>query len=296
MSEILRFAWVLNLDAEFELEGPSYNAPTRLTEQLAQFGAGSRALLGPHDVLLSDGVSAPDEFVGRAWCPTARALARFRSASVTPEASPSESVLKRVNHRLFAVQVGGGLPGQRYVEQRAELTELLGRGERAWLLKRPLAFAGRGQLRAFKELTAKEWSWVDASLRVSGLVVEPLVEPTLELSLHGFVWRDARYELGRCCVQEVTARGVFRGIRLATSGELSVSEETQLRERAARVAEALATAGYFGPFGVDAYRYRLDGELGFCALSEINARYSMGFVTGFPRHPSELWLGAMGNS
>ena len=57
-----------------------------------------------------------------------------------------------------------------------------------------------------------------------------------------------------------------------------------------RVARALASAGYFGPFGIDAHRYELEGKSGFCALSEINARYTMGFVTGFPRPPCELSL------
>jgi hypothetical protein len=160
-------------------------------------------------------------------------------------------------------------------------------------LKRPLAFAGRGQQRAYKALTEKEWTWVDASLKTDGLIVEPLIEPTLEVSLHGFVWRDGRRELGRVCVQEVTDRGVFRGVRLARSGELDAGEEAALFERGEGVAAALGSVGYFGPFGIDAYRYRgLEGvgRSGFCALGEINARYTMGFVTGFPRHPSELEL------
>jgi len=285
-----RFAWVLNLDAEFELEKPSYNARTRLTEQLSLYGASSRKLLGPEDVLVSEGVPGPSEFIGRAWCPTPRAIAALCAAGVTPEAHPPASVLKRVNHRRFAVELGGGLPHQRYIEERSALDELLRQRKWPWLLKRGLAFAGRGQMRVYTSLDAKQSSWVDASLRVSGLVIEPLVEPTLELSLHGFVWRDGRHELGRCCVQEVSQRGVFRGIRLAAPNELTALEGDTLTRKASQVALGLATAGYFGPFGVDAYRYVLAGESGFCALGEINARYSMGFVTGFPRHPSELLL------
>jgi hypothetical protein len=52
----------------------------------------------------------------------------------------------------------------------------------------------------------------------------------------------------------------------------------------------LVKADYFGPFGIDGYRYTLDGASDFCALGEINARYTLGFVTGFPRHPSQLSL------
>ncbi|MFZ5891792.1 MAG: ATP-grasp domain-containing protein [Myxococcota bacterium] len=285
-----RFAWVLNLDAEFELEKPSFNATQRLIEQLAVHGAGSRALLGPEDVLISEGVPRPAEFIGRAWCPTPRALAAMRNARVEPEPHPNVGVLRRVNHRRFAVELGGGLPEQAYVESRAELERLLRRAGRPWLLKRALAFAGRGQMRIYGNIDAKQSAWIDASLRGAGLVIEPLVEPSLELSLHGFIWRDGTYELGRCCVQDVSARGVFRGIRLAEPEELPPGERETLSNQAAHVAEALAREGYFGPYGIDAYRCMLDNTPYFCALSEINARYSMGFVTGFPRHPSELSL------
>ena len=292
MTEPRGFAWVLNLDAELELEKPSFNARTRFLEQLALYGAGSRALLGPRDVLLGDEKVGPDVAgrIGRAWCPTPRALARMRRARVIPEPHPSVEILRRVNHRLFAVELGGGLPDQHYVEGRAELEALLARREHPWLLKRPLAFAGRGQQRAYGSLDEKQWSWVDASFKVSGLVVEPLVTPVLEVSLHGFVWPDRRHELGRICVQEVSDRGVFRGIRLAQPHELSETESLALTNRATKVAGAVAVAGYFGPFGIDGYRYTLNGESRFCELGEINARYSMGFVTGFPVHPSELSL------
>jgi hypothetical protein len=287
----VRFAWVLNLDAEFELARPGYAPRVRLTSQLDRFGTASRALLGDEDVLVAPDVTVPSGFVGRAWCPTPGAMATLRAAGVTPEPHPEASILRRVNHRRFAFELGGGLPDQRYLETRAALEPLLVRAERPWLLKRPLAFAGRGQMRAYATLTEKQWSWIDASFRTDGLIVEPLVTPTLEVSLHGFVWSEGRHELGRMCVQEVTARGVFRGVRLAVRGELTSSEEREITAQGERVARALHEAGYFGPFGIDAYRYERDGAPGFCALSEINARYTMGFVIGFPRHPSELRLG-----
>lgn len=291
----MRFGWVLNLDAELELSLPphSYSAPTRLTRQLALYGAGARNLLGEQDVLIAADTfvgGAGAGLVGRAWCPTPRALSLLRKAGVEPEPHPAAAVLRRVNHRLFALQLGGGLTGQRYVSERSELLALPLSEERPWLLKRPLSFSGRGQLRIYASIDAKQWAWIDASLRSDGVIVEPLVQPTLELSLHGFVWRDGAFELGRVCVQEVSDRGVFRGIRCASPAELHAGESALLVAAGARVAEALWAAGYFGPFGIDGYRYRSREGGGFCALGEINARYSMGFVTGFPRHPSELVL------
>jgi hypothetical protein len=290
VSERPGFAWVLNLDAELEMAEPSYCARSRVLAQLERYGQGARTLLGPRDVLLE----SPDQTAlgqtGRAWCPTPNSLARMAKAGVTPEPHPSLAVLKAVNHRKFATDLNLGLPDQHYVEDRAKLDDLISNKERLWLLKRPLAFAGRGQQRILRRVDAKQSAWIDASLRRTGLVVEPLVTPTLEVSLHGFIWRDRRHELGRVCVQAVSSRGVFRNIRLLLTGELSPSEERQFFFAAEKTATALTEVGYFGPFGMDGYRYSIDGQSAFCALSEINARYTMGFVTGFPRHPSGLWL------
>ena len=287
-----RFGWVLNLDAELELVRLNFEYVPRvkLLAQLAEHGRASRALLGPNDVLIEPGGHYPAGLVGRAWCPTPRALAALRAAGVTPEPHPDALTLRRVNHRLFAHELGGGLPEQQYFSERAPLEALLRRAERRWLCKRPLAFAGRGQMRFYGPITEKQWSWLDVSLAQDGLIVEPLVSPELEVSVHGFIRQSGQFELGRICVQEVSERGVFRGLRLAERGELSADESESLERQGVRVAEALRGAGYFGPFGIDAYRYELDGRRGFCALGEINARYTMGFVVGFPRHPSELSL------
>jgi hypothetical protein len=262
----------------------------KLSAQLAEFGRDSLALLGPQDILVGSEPNNPKGLLGRAWCPTPRALNLLAAAGIAPEPHPEVTVLRRVNHRLFAHELGGGLAHQQYLSERAAIEALLRRAERPWLLKRPLAFAGRGQMRFYGPITDKQWSWLDVSLEQDGVIVEPLVSPTLELSLHGFVWPGGSRELGRICVQQVTERGVFRGVRLAKPGELSPAEAAALFLQGERAAKALHGAGYFGPFGLDAYRYDADGESGFCALSEINARYTMGFVTGFPRHPSELSL------
>jgi hypothetical protein len=292
---MMRYAWVLNLDAELELARgrPGYVAQRKLTAQLALHGASSRALLGADDVLLAaeDAVALPaGDWRGRCWCPTPLALQLLRARGIEPEPHPSPAVLRRVNHRLFAHELGGGLPQQAYVRSRAELLERVGDGAEKWLLKRPLSFAGRGQLRLIGPITEKQWTWLDLSLKRDGLILEPLVTPTFEVSLHGFVWQGGRFELGRVCAQDVSERGTFRGVRLAAAEELASNESAALLERADTVARALHDAGYFGPFGIDAYRYTWGDRGAFCALSEVNARYTLSFVTGFPRHPRELAL------
>lgn len=283
-----RYGWVFNLDAELELlrGRPGYVPQRKLLAQLAQHGKSARELMAATDVELDLGSTVPEGLRGRAWCPTPMALASMRRHGVEPEPHPDPSVLRRVNHRLFAHELGGGLPQQAYARSREELLEVLGSCSQNWLLKRPLGFAGRGQLRALGPLTEKQWSWVDASLARDGILVEPLVRPSFEVSLHGFLWRDGSSELGRVCAQEVSERGAFRGVRLALEHELSAREREALFERAHAVARALRDAGYFGPFGIDGYRY----EAGFCALGEINARYTLSFATGFSRCANELEL------
>jgi len=285
----MRFAWVLNQDAELELARPGYNPAAKLLAQLKQHGAAACALLGRHDVLIEPTVMPGAGFVGRAWCPTPLALQKLRLAGVTPEPHPSAQALRLVNHRKFAFDLGGGLPGQQYVTHRHEIDAVL-KASRVWLCKRPMAFAGRGQQRIAHALDDKQSKWIEASLHSDGLIIEPLIKPLLEVSVHGFIWRDKRFALGRVCVQEVSDKGVYRGVRRAAAHELQALETEALFMQAHRVAEALTAATYFGPFGIDAYRYELQGQVNFCALSEINARYTMGFATGFPQHPSQISL------
>lgn len=56
---------------------------------------------------------------------------------------------------------------------------------------------------------------------------------------------------------------------------------------AREVGHALRERGYFGPFGVDAYLYRLRSLDTPCwnLRSEINARYSMGWALGWSTRP-----------
>lgn len=283
----MAFAWVLNLDAELELGRPGYVQSIKVAEQLARYAASAHALFGPGDVEVRPGDILPCARVGRAWCPTPAALAALRAAGAEPEPSPPASVLRAANHRRFSFALGGGPEGSVYVEDRAELERAIST-RRDWLLKRPLGFAGRGQLYVRGTLQPNQQSWIDASLRDDGLLVEPLLQPNREFGLHGFIRRDGRFGIGRPCVQEIGPRGVWKRTRLAAPAELEPEERAELVSRAEAVAEALVRLGYFGPFGIDAYRYSDGAARGFCALSEINARYTMGFATGYPIPAHEL--------
>ena len=277
-------AWVFNLDAEDELAHPGAHTPT--TTMLARIETllpRLSALISPGDQVLfpASGETLKPGLVGRAWCPTRWALAQMERAGVEIPDVPNMEVLRTVNHRRFNHQLGQTLPGAGYAANERELETLLSPSHDTWLLKRPFGYAGRGRrkLRSSARLPADQ-SWIEASLRSGeGLQVEPWVERVFDCALHGWLESTGEATLGEPTLQEVDDTGAWQSSRLAHEGELTTLELDRLTTEAHRAAQALHAAGYFGPFGLDAYRY---GANDFQPRSEINARYSMGFAVGFP--------------
>src|SRR5690606_32524701 len=64
---------------------------------------------------------------------------------------------------------------------------------------------------------------------------------------------------------------------------LAPSERAALYEQVRAVSLALHAVGYFGPFGIDAFRYESSEGPRFNPRSEINARYTLAFATGMDR-------------
>ena len=77
--------------------------------------------------------------------------------------------------------------------------------------------------------------------------------------------------------QKVDRKGQFAGIDLHP--DLSEQGRDRLLKTTEAVAASLRQAGYMGPFGIDAWRYRReDGALVLHPLGEINARMTFGLV------------------
>ena len=279
-------AWILNLDAELELSTRGPYTPGQGIERAVESQQGAAAtILSPWDVRVSIFRGAPCPaargLVGRAWCMTPRARNRLLEVGARPVDSPPPDVLRRVNGRAFAASLAPSFPGALMVHQLEAWREKIASESPSgvWLSKRELSMAGRGQRRVASGcVTEADLSWARASLRASPLRVEPWVEVELELSLHGWVSREGGGWRGPLCVQRCDARGAWRETRLASAGEVDRAHVRELERGARRVADALRGAGYFGPFGVDAFLYRDGlGSLRLNGLSEINARYSMGW-------------------
>jgi hypothetical protein len=282
-------AWVLNLDAELELARPrGYRPSARVLDFVRRRRAALAGLLGPGDVLVEPGqapAAALRGYDGAAWCPTPSALAAIAAAGAAPPPSPGLEALRRVNHRGFSAELGQTLPGAHYAREPDEVFALVAGPSLtgAWLLKRAYGFVGRGRLRVRAGPPGEvERAWVLASLRGGeGLQIEPWVERAGDFALHGWLWPGGAFQLGAPTEQRCDDRGAWVESRPAPEGSLEGPERRALLDEGARTAEALARAGYFGPFNLDAFRWRGEGgRARFNPRCEINARYSMGWAIG----------------
>jgi hypothetical protein len=283
-----RRAWFLNFDAEAELADPSARTPSRAIAKRGEaLATRVGALLDPDDLILGEaGAALPTDVRGAsAWCPTPRALAAIARAGLDAPVAPAFAVLRLVNHRRFSAALGRALPGARYVVTRAALDAAIAGPSPTgrWLLKRPFGFAARGRVRVGPDAPdAVAERWIAASLATGeGLEVEPWVERDGDYGLHGYLDRAGALTLGEPTAQRCDEGGAWLASARAERGELAPPELSALLAAAAAAAAALRAAGYFGPFGVDAFRFRdAGGGLAFEPRCEINARYSMGWAVG----------------
>ena len=301
-----RVDWILNLDADLEFAAPGgYEPSTNLASQVKTSGklflAAAECSKIRH-VRAGDPAGAGDtRAVVQAFCPTPRAHAAARDAAVALPAAPPMDVLQRVNHRGFAASLRDpteDLPRCAFVRDLDELDRHLAvhaDSGTEWLLKRPFGFSGRGRKRLGPspgaQLVGAERRWAAASMTEYGLglQVEPFVDIVREFAVHGFLTRDGRCLRGSPTRLRTDPGGGFTASALAAD-DVTDLEAALLEANFDRVQRALTATGYFGPFGIDGFRWRdRGGTTRFRPLSEINARYTMGFFVGIGERQDE-WL------
>lgn len=275
-------AWLLNLDAELELRRPLRYQPTKRSLRACEyFEPWASGLVAPGDLVLprqaaTEGMAKG--YLGRAWCPTPSALAALRGAGATVEPAPSLECLRLVNHRSFHDGLGQTLPDARCVGTFADAQHVLSAGRAAgWMVKRGFGFAGRSNRRFPIAPSHDDWRWLHHALLDGGVQIEPWLTILVEFSLHGVVSLDGSTALGHPCVLVSHEPPVYAR---AEAGLLSEAERQALCEHADRVSAALRESGYWGPFGIDAFRYDTGSGPRFNPRSEINARYTLAFATG----------------
>lgn len=281
-------AWVINLDAENEVEGARhYHGPYAALAARPELEARLAGLVPEGDVVLRCRADAlalgarGEKVEGVAWSMTPSAARELELAGAAPSFVPGATLLRTITSRAFSAHLGLALEGASFITNEAELEPALAALPRPILARRAFGFAGRGR-RLFTTplLTEADRTFSAKALREGGLLLEPFVDRLGDYSLHGFI-AEGELALGSPTCVDVDRTGVWRGSRLALEGELTEEERHRLEQEARRAGGALGAAGYRGPFGIDAYRYRGgSGRTRFNPRCEINPRYSMGYAIG----------------
>lgn len=275
-------AWLLNLDAELELRRPQRYQPTLASlRACAVFEPMTRSLLSNGDMVISRDVpltaGCAKSYRGVAWCPTPSALAWLGRAGAAVAPQPSLECLQKVNHRSFHAGLGQPLDDAEFASDIDAARRLLSRPRsEGWMVKRGFGFAGRSNRRFPAAPAADDWRWLEHAFHDGGVQIEPWLSIEAEFSLHGRVARDGRAVFGVVCTRLASDE-----LHYARAGaKVRADEQDALYAEAERTRAALVEAGYFGPFGIDAFRYSASRGARFNPRSEINARYTLAYAVG----------------
>jgi hypothetical protein len=277
-------AWLLNLDADRELRDPSGYDPNELGfERSQELSRRMADLIAPDDILLESAApsAVADTATVQAFCPTPSALRRIAELGLHAQPAPAFAVLRAVNDRGFCAELGHGLEGSCFARDMQTLERQLQRPSPTgrYVIKRAFTFAGREQRRvqngvidaSTRGFCARSLAWGE------GLQVEPWVERSADFSKHGYLTRGGALLIGPTREQRCDGLGRFLGMS-TSDARIAPDEEARLRAGIEQTASALTAAGYFGPFGIDGFRYRLaGGGEAFNPRCEINARFTMGY-------------------
>ncbi len=272
----MRRAWVFNLDADDELARFPllYQRPRSVEAMIA--ARVPMGLLADGDVVLDGAIDG--EYECAAWCPTPLAVKEWQRAGLAAPFVPSTEILRRVNHRAFALPFSHPDVRSRWVANEAQWADWCREQDAGpWLFKRPFGYVGRGQRKPGWPLSREDHQWALATLKLGdGFVIERSLTIAKEYALHGML-ENGRCRWGVLTEQDVDTQGVWRGSVVSLDSGLAC----QMRDACEPLVEHLGASGYFGPFGVDAYQWKNDrSELQMNFVSELNARYTMGYAVG----------------
>ena len=295
-----------NLLCEDELAGRRASPPRSVLETVARMAPLLRVFAREGDRLWSPAPgpgleSGPlralppaDEVL--AWCETPAAREHRggprRPAAIDWDAplhelvwrlpTPSPAVVAAVHHRAFHLQVaesiGCALPGSRVVESLPELDRALRDAPESWVVKAPLSASGRSRYidRNGPSLSdPKSRRTVERLFDHHGpLLFEPWMDRTEDFGVSALLGPELR--IVGIHGQKIDRKGQFGEINLTP--DLSSQDRDLLLRTVEAVAEKLREAGYVGPFGIDAWRYRTAAGTVLHPLGEINARMTFGLV------------------
>lgn len=305
-----RLIWP-NFDFEYELAiGDSWNPTQKLRQLNARFAPVLGALCEPQDlIVLPDCSTIRDrtlggltirfvsetavrnsaDFRGRDWelipwgvTSSLRNLAKSRDWIWN---HPAPEVVKKWNDRLTSVErEQKALPfhaAPQFIQSIEQLRSLLqDRSDvKRWLIKARFGMSGRERLVGDdRELSDTQLGWLEKRLaQQQTLIWEPWLDIVEEVGL--------QYDISAAgSVRFLTALPLLN----SPTGEywgsgLKVSPDEQPHwKQAVSFCESLAMEagrlGYFGPFSIDAIRFRDQGRIHIRPAMDVNARWTMGRI------------------
>ena len=199
----------------------------------------------------------------------------------TRNAPPHEAV-RLGNSRRFSAGLERewlvGLDGAADVPQSFPAADALlkglGPGTR-WVLKAEFGMSGRERLLGEGPLTEAARNWLCKRFPLGRVFLEPWVSRLDEIGIQIEIPRAGEPHLIGLASLLVDANGQYAGSRFGINATLD--EWDAAVDVALRAAVRLQHAGYFGPLGIDAMRYRdANGQQRVRPLQDINARWTMG--------------------
>ena len=240
----------------------------------------------------------PRDEVCVAWLNTQPSLAEARSLG-RPLFGASPEVTRRCHDKAFAWRVAREqalepaplrdriecLSPERLGDPAAVLERIAHQlehaGDRGLTLKPRLGTSGRGRVpvRGTEDLERVRRE-LPRLARAGGVLVEPWLQRTQDLSVVLYVAPSAELTLVASAELLVTQSGGYRGHRgwidargRVTSGS---RHDEPMREAAASVAAAAAREGYTGPCGIDGLVFEAEGRAWLRPVVELNARFTTG--------------------
>ncbi|MCC7423341.1 MAG: hypothetical protein IT428_23950 [Planctomycetaceae bacterium] len=221
------------------------------------------------------------ELVPWGWSDAPREFARRYGLAMT---APPLDAVRGVNSRRFSLQceadAGIGLPGAAAPTTLEEVADCL-RGLPAaagWVIKAEVGMSARERiLGRGPVLSAPAEGWIRKRLARDGVVFfEPWVERIEEAGIQFDIPSVGPPQCVGVTGLLTDESGAYVGTRFDRDAGLE-SRFDEAVSHGLRAAERAQAAGYFGPMGIDAMRYRReDGSIAVRALQDINGRWTMG--------------------
>jgi hypothetical protein len=228
---------------------------------------------------------APEEVEGVCWGWSARGEAELERAGRRAALRPDLEVVRRVNSRAFSVgleeEFGCGLVGGAFVTDEESLRAALQDGEgdvqiASHVLKANYSNSARERLIVRGgRLSDAEWNWARRRL-AGGIAVEPWVKIESEAGVQWEIPHEGEPELLGVTQLITDSEGRYRGSVFSAGDEFEAEWGDAIDAGRAAV-NRIAAAGYFGPVGFDACRWReASGALRLRPLMDVNARWTLG--------------------